>query len=106
MTIGIVQERVAFADIALRAFEQVVEPGELEADPGTVLVDLLCNLQHWADAREINWVGALRWATFHHLAETGSGDWADLDGTPDSASVDRELAALAKAIVGGDWSFL
>jgi hypothetical protein len=60
-------ERAARAQVVLEAFDATT--GDLEAAPATVLLDLLCDLQHWADTKKINWSEALRWAEVHHLAE-------------------------------------
>lgn len=47
-----------------------VSPGQLHNEPGIILIDLLANLRHWADANGIDYNAADKSASESHRIET------------------------------------
>jgi len=62
-------DRAASADQALRAFRDLTG-----CDHEDSLGDLLCDLMHWAAAKNFDFEAALERAYGHHAAEIGEGD--------------------------------
>lgn len=69
------KERRADALQALTLHQRLLAPGiyekELEADPKTCIADLLCDLMHLAQEREVSFREALRSAANNYDAEKG-----------------------------------
>jgi hypothetical protein len=57
-------DRAAWAESALNAFRR-----KTGADHDDCLVDLLCNLMHWADRKDVDFREALDIAESHYRAE-------------------------------------
>ncbi|WP_226584351.1 hypothetical protein [Acuticoccus sediminis] len=56
--------RACWAEVAIRAFRE-----QTGTDFEDALGDLLCDLMHWADARQFDFALALALAEFHYGAE-------------------------------------
>jgi hypothetical protein len=72
--------RAEWAQCALEAFADQCctdGPGELDADPGTILADLLCDLMHWADVHGEDFAAQLERGRGHYDHETDEEDGAD-----------------------------
>jgi hypothetical protein len=66
---GLNEDRADWADQALEAFGQA-SGGDYLEDPRSNLVDLLCDLRHWADRNDIDFSAALRMSEVHYHEET------------------------------------
>ena len=63
-------DRAEWAEKAIKVFAvEVGEDSDLEADPETVLSDLIGDLMHYCDIRKVDWYEALRRGTNYHSEE-------------------------------------
>lgn len=68
MTAPTIDDRVAWADTALRFYRIMAT-----STPDDMLADLLTDLMHWADANAIDFALAQSRADVSHHIETGGG---------------------------------
>ena len=92
-------ERAGWAGAALRHFQS-----STGTDDDTVLPDLLCDLQHWANREAINFEDALDTARMHHQAECAEQEANDQQAMLPQAVQDlidafEEQTEAARAVI-------